>query len=58
MTIQTDRERRDTMRGVVLTGFGGPDRLVWREDLPMPVPLPGEVLVQTWSDRGLGPGPW
>lgn len=34
------------MRGIVLTGFGGYDRLVWRDDLPMPVPGPGEVLVQ------------
>ena len=35
-----------TMRGIVLTGFGGYDRLVWREDLPVPVPGPGEVLVR------------
>lgn len=35
-----------TMRGVVLTGFGGYDRLVWREDLAMPQPGPGEVLVR------------
>ncbi|WP_353227892.1 alcohol dehydrogenase family protein [Novosphingobium sp.] len=34
------------MHGVVLTGFGGYDRLVWREDLPVPVPRAGEVLVQ------------
>jgi NADPH:quinone reductase-like Zn-dependent oxidoreductase len=35
-----------TMRGVVLTGFGGYDRLVWRDDLPVPVPGAGEVLVR------------
>jgi NADPH:quinone reductase-like Zn-dependent oxidoreductase len=35
-----------TMRGVVLTGFGGYDRLVWREDLPVPVAGPGDVLVR------------
>ncbi len=35
-----------TMRGVVLTGFGGYDRLHWRTDLPVPVPGAGEVLVR------------
>ena len=35
-----------TMAGVVLTGFGGPERLMWREDIPVPQPGPGEVLVQ------------
>ena len=34
------------MQGVVLTGFGGYDRLVWRDDLPVPVPGIGEVLVR------------
>jgi NADPH:quinone reductase-like Zn-dependent oxidoreductase len=34
------------MHGVVLTGFGGSDRLVWRDDLPVPVPGPGDVLVR------------
>lgn len=34
------------MRGVVLTGFGGYDRLVWREDLPVPLAGQGEVLVR------------
>jgi NADPH:quinone reductase-like Zn-dependent oxidoreductase len=34
------------MHGVVLTGFGGYDRLVWRDDLPVPVPGPGEVTVR------------
>ncbi|MHA7777044.1 alcohol dehydrogenase family protein [Roseibium sp. M-1] len=36
----------DVMKGVVLTGHGGLDRLVWREDLPVPVPGAGEVLIR------------
>ncbi len=35
-----------TMSGVLLTGHGGPERLVWREDLPVPQPGPGDVLVR------------
>lgn len=35
-----------TMRGVHLTGNGGLDKLVYREDIPVPVPGPGEVLVK------------
>ncbi len=35
-----------TMSGIVLTGHGGLDRLEWREDLPVPTPAPGEVLVE------------
>ena len=34
------------MCGVLLTGHGGPDRLVWREDIPVPRPQEGEVLVR------------
>jgi NADPH:quinone reductase-like Zn-dependent oxidoreductase len=34
------------MSGIVLTGFGGYDRLVWRDDLPVPMAGPGEVLVR------------
>ncbi|MCR9124623.1 MAG: zinc-binding dehydrogenase [Rhodobacteraceae bacterium] len=35
-----------TMAGVQLIGHGGPDRLVWNDAIPLPVPGPGEVLVQ------------
>lgn len=34
------------MRGVQLTGHGGPERLVWNEAIPRPDPGPGEVLVK------------
>ena len=36
----------DTMRGVVLTGHGGLDKLEYREDLTVPVPGPDEVLIK------------
>ena len=36
----------ETMNGVVLTGHGGLDKLEWREDLPVPVPQAGEVLIR------------
>ena len=35
-----------TMRAVLLTGHGGPEMLEYREDVPVPVPAPGEVLVR------------
>ena len=35
-----------TMSGVQLVGHGGPDMLVWRDDLPVPHPASGEVLVR------------
>ena len=35
-----------TMRAVLLTGHGGPEMLEYREDIPTPVPAPGEVLVR------------
>jgi NADPH:quinone reductase-like Zn-dependent oxidoreductase len=34
------------MSAMVLTGHGGFDRLVWRDDLPVPRPGPGEVLIR------------
>lgn len=36
----------ETMRGVALTGHGGPECLVWREDLPRPEQTAGEVLIR------------
>ncbi len=35
-----------TMSGVHLIRHGGPDALVWRDDIPVPRPRPGEVLVR------------
>jgi NADPH:quinone reductase-like Zn-dependent oxidoreductase len=36
----------DTMKAMVLTGHGGLDRLEWREDVPVPRPAAGEVLIR------------
>ena len=36
----------DTMNGIVLTGHGGPEMLQWREDLTVPKPGPGDVVVR------------
>ncbi|NND90606.1 MAG: alcohol dehydrogenase, partial [Granulosicoccus sp.] len=36
----------DTMRAMVLTGHGGLDKLQWRENVPVPRPGPGEVLIR------------
>jgi alcohol dehydrogenase len=35
-----------TMSGVQLVGPGGPEMLVWRDDIPVPRPGEGEVLVK------------
>lgn len=35
-----------TMRAVLLTGHGGLDKLVYREDVPVPAPKRGEVLIE------------
>lgn len=35
-----------TMKGVYLTGFGGYEKLEYREDIPVPAPGPDEVLVK------------
>lgn len=35
-----------TMSGVTLTRHGGPEALAWRDDLPVPAPAPGQVLVR------------
>lgn len=34
------------MRGVVLTGHGGLDKLEYRTDLPVPQPGPGQILIK------------
>jgi NADPH:quinone reductase-like Zn-dependent oxidoreductase len=34
------------MRAVVLTGHGGLDKLEYHEDVPIPVPAPGEALIE------------
>ena len=36
----------ETMKAVVLTGHGGLDKLEWREDMPVPRPEAGEVLIR------------
>jgi NADPH:quinone reductase-like Zn-dependent oxidoreductase len=36
----------ERMRAVVLTGHGGLDKLEYRDDVPVPVPAPGEVLIR------------
>lgn len=36
----------ETMRAVQLTGHGGLDKLVYREDVPVPQPAAGEVLIR------------
>lgn len=35
-----------TMSGVQLVRHGGPEALIWRDDIPVPRPGPGEVLVR------------
>ncbi len=35
----------DTMRAVLLNGHGGPEKLEYREDVPVPIPGSGDVLV-------------
>lgn len=37
---------RKTMRGMVLTGHGGLEKLEWRENLAVPEPGAGEVLIK------------
>ena len=35
-----------TMHAMLLTGHGGPERLEYRTDVPVPRPAPGEVLIR------------
>ncbi len=37
---------QETMKAVLLTDYGGLDRLVYREDVPVPGPQRGEVLIR------------
>jgi len=39
----------DTMNGIILKGHGGPEMLEWRDDLALPVPGIGDVLVRVGS---------
>ena len=34
------------MSGVVLTGHGGAEKLEWRDDIPVPIPDDGDVLIR------------
>lgn len=34
------------MKGVILSGHGGPEKLEWREDLSVPTPGKGDVLIR------------
>jgi NADPH:quinone reductase-like Zn-dependent oxidoreductase len=46
MSDTDSRSIPDTMAAMLLTGHGGIDKLVYREDVPTPVPDEGEVLVK------------
>lgn len=45
-SVQIERSSKFTMRGVHLTGYGGVDKLVYKEDIPVPTLKAGEVLVK------------
>ena len=36
----------EKMQGVVLTGHGGPEMLEWRDDLAVPAPGKGNVIIR------------
>lgn len=40
------RPQTDTMQGVILTGHGGPEKLEFRTDLPVPAYGPTDVLIR------------
>ncbi|HEX2729228.1 MAG TPA: hypothetical protein VHM16_05700, partial [Rubrobacteraceae bacterium] len=43
---QDDEEARVGVKAVLLTGYGGPEKLEYREDVPTPQPVAGEVLLK------------
>ena len=43
---QNNEEARVGVKAVLLTGYGGPEKLEYREDVPTPEPVAGEVLVK------------
>ncbi len=45
VTIPAMPQPGDTMHAVVLVGHGGPEKLVYRRDVPVPTPGPGDVLI-------------
>lgn len=68
MTYPNDPAVPATMRAVLTTGYGGLDKLVYRDDVPTPRPAAGEVLIAVgacgmnntdinlrsrWYDRGV-----
>ena len=48
------------MHGVQLTGHGGPEKLAWNEEIPVPVLSIGEVLVRVLAAglAGIGVNRW
>ena len=40
------RNRPKVMRGIQLIGHGGLDKLVFRDDIPVPIPRPRDVLIK------------
>ncbi len=46
MTAEIPPNIPSNMAAVLLTGHGGIEMLAYREDLPVPVPGPGEVLIR------------
>ncbi len=47
--MTTTSQIPETMRAMVLTGHGGFDKLVYREDVPTPRPGPGELLIKVYA---------
>jgi NADPH:quinone reductase-like Zn-dependent oxidoreductase len=46
MTLKPDSKTSGTMAAVMLTGHGGPEKLEYRTDVPIPQPGPEEVLIR------------